>query len=377
MTKSIYLVGGAVRDELLGLPVAERDWVVVGATVGEMLAEGFRQVDPEFPVFLHPRTGEEYALARREIKAGPGYRGFRIEAGPDVTLEEDLARRDLTINAMARDCEGRLIDLHGGQKDLARGLFRHITPAFVEDPVRILRVARFAARFGAHGFRVAHPTHHLMRQMVEAGAERELQAQRLWREMHKAMASEQPWRFFEVLHACGALAGRLPGLAARMHSGHGRTHGAGVLHAAARLSPDPELRLAATLLTLPETVEDLRERLGLSRRVMALLRQARPLWETLRQGGPDDAAGRERLLGEMGAWRRDGRFEQLLILFQAQPDPPPGLNRLPAAARAGRAVDPDRLRGAGLTGAALGQALRQARAEAVQAAWQGVESGHE
>jgi len=160
----IYLVGGAVRDRLLGLPVEERDWVVTGATEQEMAALGYQQVDADFPVFLHPESGEEYALARREVKTGPGYKGFRIETGPDVTLEEDLARRDLTINAMAEADDGTLIDPYGGRDDLEAGLLRHVTPAFVEDPVRLPRVARFAAKLAGYGFRVAHDTFTLMEQ---------------------------------------------------------------------------------------------------------------------------------------------------------------------------------------------------------------------
>jgi len=179
---NIYLVGGAVRDQLLGLPVRDRDWVVVGATEAEMLERGFRRADAEFPVFLHPDTGEEYALARRETKTGPGYKGFRIDAGPDVTLEEDLVRRDLTINALARDQAGRLIDPFDGEADLEQGLLRHISPAFVEDPVRLLRVARFAARLGRWGFRVAHGTHRLLQRMAASEDLAALRPERLWQE---------------------------------------------------------------------------------------------------------------------------------------------------------------------------------------------------
>ena len=152
----IFLVGGAVRDRLLGLPVGERDWVVVGATEKEMLAQGFTRLDRDFPVFAHPETGEEYALARTETKTGPGYKGFEVYAGPDVGLEDDLRRRDLTINAVAEAEDGELVDPFGGRQDLDDGLLRHVSPAFVEDPVRLLRIARFAARFGGFGFRIAH-----------------------------------------------------------------------------------------------------------------------------------------------------------------------------------------------------------------------------
>jgi tRNA nucleotidyltransferase (CCA-adding enzyme) len=165
----IYLVGGAVRDKLLGLPVSERDWVVVGATVQEMVDLGYQAVGKDFPVFLHPQTKEEYALARTERKTAPGYTGFDICADPAITLEEDLLRRDLTINAMAETAQGKLIDPYGGHDDLDNGLLRHVSPAFSEDPVRILRVARFAARFAHYGFHVAHDTNALMRRMVDNG----------------------------------------------------------------------------------------------------------------------------------------------------------------------------------------------------------------
>ncbi|MCU7844201.1 MAG: rhodanese [Candidatus Thiodiazotropha sp. (ex Monitilora ramsayi)] len=206
----IYLVGGAVRDQLLDLPVSERDWVVVGATSEQMVAQGFRPVDAEFPVFLHPETGDEYALARTEEKTGPGYKGFRVEHGPEITLEQDLLRRDLTINALAKDEAGALVDICSGREDLDKGLLRHITPAFAEDPVRLLRIARFAAKLGRWGFRVAHSTHWLMKQMATSPDLAHLKPERVWREMTRAMEEDQPWRFFEVLHACGALIRMMP-----------------------------------------------------------------------------------------------------------------------------------------------------------------------
>jgi tRNA nucleotidyltransferase (CCA-adding enzyme) len=205
----VYEVGGAVRDALLGLPVADRDYVVVGATPDELLRLGYRPVGRDFPVFLHPQTGAEYALARTERKSGAGYRGFAVHAAPDVTLEEDLARRDLTINAMARDAAGTLIDPHGGARDLAAGVLRHVGPAFVEDPVRILRVARFAARYG---FAVAEATMRLMRAMVDAGEADALVAERVWQELARGLMERRPSRMFEVLRACGALARVLPEL---------------------------------------------------------------------------------------------------------------------------------------------------------------------
>ncbi|BCL76911.1 multifunctional CCA protein [Jeongeupia sp. HS-3] len=205
----IYKVGGAVRDRLLNLPVKDTDWVVVGTTAGEMEALGYRAVGKDFPVFLHPKTQEEYALARTERKSGHGYKGFTVFADPGVTLEEDLARRDLTVNAMAEDEHGTVIDPFNGQADLAARLLRHVSPAFVEDPVRILRLARFAARFG---FDVAPETMDLMRQMVDAGEADHLVAERVWQELAKGLMTDTPSRMFTVLREAGALARVAPEL---------------------------------------------------------------------------------------------------------------------------------------------------------------------
>jgi tRNA nucleotidyltransferase (CCA-adding enzyme) len=214
----VYLVGGAVRDRLLGLPVAERDWVVVGARPEDLEREGYVPVGRDFPVFLHPQTHEEYALARLERKVAPGYRGFSTEFSPHVTLEEDLKRRDLTINAMAErinsetieaaapPIDSNVIDPYGGRRDLQARLLRHVSDAFVEDPVRILRVARFAARFAELGFRVAEETRELMKRMVESGEAGALVPERVWQETQRALATSRPEVFFEVLRDCGALA---------------------------------------------------------------------------------------------------------------------------------------------------------------------------
>ncbi len=205
-----YVVGGAVRDELLGLPVQDRDWVVVGASPEDMLAQGFRPVGKDFPVFLHPHTQEEYALARTERKTAPGYRGFVFHTAPDVTLEQDLVRRDLTINAIARAPDGSLTDPFHGQRDLAARVFRHVSDAFAEDPVRILRVARFAARFA--DFSVAPETCALMRRMVEAGEVDALVPERVWQELARGLMEQRPSRMLAVLRACGALARIMPEL---------------------------------------------------------------------------------------------------------------------------------------------------------------------
>jgi len=250
----VYLVGGAVRDALLGLSVKERDWVVVGGSRDELLRQNFREVGRDFPVFLHPDTHEEYALARLERKVAPGYRGFAVEFGPGVTLEEDLARRDLTINAMAQAGDGSLLDPFGGRHDLDARLLRHVSPAFVEDPVRILRVARFAARFAPLGFHVAPQTMALMRAMVERGEADALVAERVWQETEKALRSPKPAIFFQVLRECGALQVVYPEIEAlfgvpqppkwhpEIDTG---IHTLMVLDQAATLSSDTKVRFAA------------------------------------------------------------------------------------------------------------------------------------
>lgn len=202
----IYAVGGSVRDELLGLPVTDRDYVVVGATPQQMIDAGYKAVGADFPVFLHPETHEEYALARTERKTAPGYKGFHFHAAPTVTLEEDLARRDLTINAMAKDADGHIIDPHGGRADLNHKLLRHVSDAFVEDPVRVLRVARFAARYASRGFRIADETMTLMQTIVANGEVDHLVPERVWQELARGLMEPAPSVMFNTLRAAGALA---------------------------------------------------------------------------------------------------------------------------------------------------------------------------
>lgn len=250
----VYLVGGAVRDRLLGLSVHERDYVVVGASADDLLRRGFQQVGRDFPVFLHPRTKDEYALARTERKTAPGYRGFSVHAEPSVTLEQDLRRRDLTINALAEDASGAIIDPYGGLADLDRRVLRHVSAAFTEDPVRILRVARFAARLDPLGFRVAPETMELMSAMVAAGEVDALVPERVWQEMSKGLMEQRPSIFFEVLRRCGALERLLPELdrlwgvpqPAHWHPEIDTgVHAMLVLDMSARLSDALEVRFAA------------------------------------------------------------------------------------------------------------------------------------
>ncbi len=251
-----YLVGGAVRDKLLGIEVTDRDFVVVGATPEEMVEAGFRPVGADFPVFLHPETKEEYALARTERKSGRGYKGFTVYTAPDVTLEEDLRRRDLTINAMAEDEDGNIVDPFGGQEDLRNGILRHVSEAFAEDPVRILRVARFAARYAHWGFRVAHSTNTLMQQMVASGEVDFLVPERVWAELERALGEDRPSQFFKVLRGCGALARLFPEIDAlygvpQPEHAHREVdtgvHAMMVLDAAAKLSTDTRVRFAALM----------------------------------------------------------------------------------------------------------------------------------
>jgi tRNA nucleotidyltransferase (CCA-adding enzyme) len=254
-----YVVGGAVRDELLGLPVQDRDYVVVGATPDEMVSLGFKPVGKDFPVFLHPETHEEYALARTERKTARGYHGFEFYAAPDVTLEQDLARRDLTINAMARDEDGNLIDPFNGAEDVSAGILRHVSPAFSEDPVRVLRLARFAARFG---FDIAAETDELMREMVANGEVDALVPERVWQELARGLMEKRPSRMLEILQECGALARIAPELAALLEERERAETALGALDAAAAAGAPLEVRFAALTKALdPFAVEKLSERL--------------------------------------------------------------------------------------------------------------------
>jgi len=372
----IYLVGGAVRDGLLGAPVDERDWVVVGGDENAMRARGYVAADQTFPVFLHPDTGEEYALARREVKRGEGYRGFEVDAGPDVTLEEDLQRRDLTINAMAQDEAGTITDPYGGRADLHAGLLRHVSDAFIEDPLRVLRVARFAAKLGEHGFRVAHGTHHLMRRMVEDGEMGHLKGERLWREMMAAMQTARPWRFFEVLHRCGALQVLIAPLAVAMgepcaHANDVDSPPIAALKRATAASADASCRVTATLLACINSVseaEALMSQLRSDRGTAQLFKRATAGRSAYRAAGEGDV---DALLELVGLWRGydpGAGLEAPLAVCEAQTAQPVVGQYLRLALPAVRAVSAAGLREQGLSGAALGRQLALARRDAMHTA---------
>ncbi len=323
----VYLVGGAVRDQLLGLTPHERDWVVVGATPEEMQRLGYRSVGRDFPVFLHPETAEEYALARLERKVGPGYRGFVTEFSPQVTLEQDLERRDLTINAMARCADGSIVDPYGGRADLERRLLRHVSSAFVEDPVRVLRVARFAARFAPLGFRVAPETAELMRAIVRAGEAAALVPERVWRELERALGEPRPGAFFETLVDCGALDVVMPELAPLWAPTAPGAHalGAAALQVAATAGDAGPVRFAALVASLPAAqIDGLCARLRAPNDYRELALLAARLGERLHGGGApppvlaQDPAWVLELLESADAFRRAERFGAWLRVLSAR-----------------------------------------------------------
>lgn len=333
----IYVVGGAVRDEMLGLPVQDRDYVVVGATPEDMARNGFKPVGRDFPVFLHPQTHEEYALARTERKTAPGYHGFTFHAAPDVTLEQDLQRRDLTINAMARDPDGRLIDPHHGADDLGEGVLRHVSEAFAEDPVRILRVARFAARFG---FTVAPETQALMRQMVEAGEADALVAERVWQELAKGLMENAPSTMFAVMRDCGALARVLPQLDTLYEDGlDGEALAA--LDAAAAATTALDVRFAALTRSLqPEAVEALCARLRAPANCRDLALLATRHANALADAAALVAQELFDVMDAADAWRRPERFRELIeAALSGETDAQPARTRLTRAHDAALAID--------------------------------------
>lgn len=357
----VYLVGGAVRDQLLNRPIKERDWVVVGATPQQMERLGYRAVGRDFPVYLHPETHEEYALARLERKVAPGYRGFTTQFSPDVTLEQDLERRDLTINAMARADDGALIDPFGGQRDLERRQLRHVSAAFVEDPVRVVRVARFAARYASLGFTVAPETMALMRRMVENGEIRALVPERLWRELERALREANPEAALDCLHDCGALAVLVPEL--RWDAEARRA-----LRAAVALSPEATVRFAALLAaTPPDAIASLCDRLRLPTEYRELALLAAKLTRPLLQVGRGDAQEWLALFEAADALRRPERFGRLLLVAQARSDsisePPLAHWSEALATAAAISLAPEQF--AALSGPQIAAALRQKRVEAL------------
>ncbi len=372
----VYLVGGAVRDRLLDLPVSERDWVVVGATPQDMLALGYTQVGKDFPVFLHPDSKEEYALARTERKAGHGYTGFEVCADASVTLEEDLRRRDLTINAMAESADGTLIDPYGGEDDLANGLLKHVSPAFEEDPVRILRVARFAARFAHYGFKVAHGTNTLMRKMVDNGEVDYLVPERVWSELVKTLATQTPARFFEVLGGCRALDKLFPQLAGQYTKKDAHTQNAihlPTLAASVGLSNATDVRFAALACDMPggsAALEDFCTRHKVPNNHRQLAEMALRHCATVQRMAELSAEDIMDLLESIDAFRRGERVNDFLLVCEScaratSPDLPgyPQADRLRAALHAAVTA---RVNTEGKSGKAIGEAIRQARIEAIQ-----------
>ena len=400
----IYMVGGAVRDALLGLPVQDRDWVVVGATPEALVAKGYVPVGKDFPVFLHPASREEYALARTERKTAPGYRGFAVHAAPDVTLDEDLARRDLTINAIAQGADGALTDPYGGQRDIAARVLRHVTEAFAEDPVRILRVARFAARFP--DFSIAPETMALMQRMVADGEVDALVPERVWQELARGLMAQQPSRMFEVLRACGALHKLLPEVArlwgvpqrAEYHPEVDTgVHLMMVLDMAAQLKAPLSVRFACLGHDLGKGTTPVAEgprHIGHEERSARLLKalclrlripnDCSELADVvarehgnIHRSGEFGAAALVRLLERCDAFRKPERFADILLACECDARGRLGLNeqpypqrqRLLSALSAAQSVKTAEVAAAaeaqGLNGAAIGQAVQTARTQAL------------
>jgi tRNA nucleotidyltransferase (CCA-adding enzyme) len=398
----VYLVGGAVRDRLLGLPIRERDWVVVGARPEDLEREGYTSVGQEFPVFLHPQTHEEYALARLERKVAPGYRGFTTQFSPDVTLEEDLRRRDLTINAMAENSAGVLIDPYGGRTDLQARVLRHVSDAFIEDPVRILRVARFAARFADLGFIVAEETRSVMKQMVSSGEVGALVPERVWKETERALGETRPDVFFQVLNDCGALAVIFPELAAlygvpqpaRWHPEIDTgVHVMLAVRHAARIGASKAVRFAVLMHDLGKArtpaerwpshrgheeggvplVEELAQRLKVPngfRELAVLGARHHAVVHRAAELRPDTLL---KLFETTDAFRRPERFGELLLVCESdargraglEDQPYPQAEYLRRAREAAAAATLSAQERAGLQGAAIGAQLRAKRLAAI------------
>lgn len=398
----IYLVGGAVRDKLLGLPVKERDWVVIGETPESMARQGYRPVGKDFPVFLHPQTQEEYALARTERKTAPGYKGFTVHAAPDVTLEQDLIRRDLTINAMAMTPEGQLIDPYGGQADLERRIFRHISPAFAEDPVRILRIARFAARYAHLGFTLAEETKGLMQSMLSAGEVDHLVPERVWAELFKALNEKSPSAFFYTLKDCAALDKIFPEIFRLFGVPQPEKHHPEIdtgIHAmlcleqAALLSSSPEVRFAALVHDLGKGIspkanwphhhghetkglpilEQMCERLRAPNTFKALAMQVMQYHTHCHRAFELRALTIADMLAALGAYKPTHKLPEFLLACEAdakgrtgfENTPYPQAELLSGAAKAAASVDTAPVLNGQLKGAQIGEAIRRLRIKAV------------
>jgi tRNA nucleotidyltransferase (CCA-adding enzyme) len=398
----IYLVGGAVRDQLLGLPVKEKDWVVIGETPESMVKQGFRPVGKDFPVFLHPQSQEEYALARTERKTAPGYKGFTVHAAPDVSLEQDLIRRDLTINAMAMTPEGQLVDPYGGQGDLEKRIFRHISPAFAEDPVRILRVARFAARYRHLGFTLAEETKGLMQSMVTAGEVDHLVPERVWTELFKALNEKTPSAFFYTLKDCSTLDKIFPEIGClfgvpqpekyhpEIDTG---VHVMLCLEQAALLSSSPEVRFAALVHDLGKGVspkedlphhrghethglpilEQMCSRLRVPNSFKALALQVMQYHSHCHRAFELRASTLTDTLAALGAFKPVNRLPEFLLACEADAKGRAGLENVPypqakllsGAAKVGALIDTSSIVNSELKGAQIGEAIRRLRIKAI------------
>lgn len=365
----VYLVGGAVRDQLLGKTVHERDYVVVGARPEEMLAQGYRQVGKDFPVFLHPQTGEEYALARTERKSGQGYTGFTVYAAPDVTLEDDLIRRDLTINAIAQKADGQLIDPFGGLSDLNNRKLRHVSPAFAEDPLRILRVARFAARFADDGFTVADDTLALMREISLSGELQTLVAERVWRETEKAMATITPYVFWQVLQSCQALEPWYSELKSSIDIEKLKVQ---MENIGAKLNSTNAWALSCYSLSMTE-LSQLHERLKVPNSYTDIAVAARKVnWQQSQQ---IDASWAFHAIGKVDGWRRPNIVQELFILWHALGMTQADIERIQLAytqaqqVKAGNVIEAAKHRGRELKGPAIGAAVSAERLAAMRHSW--------
>ncbi|WP_067865231.1 hypothetical protein [Neptuniibacter marinus] len=353
----IYLVGGAVRDHLLGYPAFDKDWVVVGATAEEMLSQGYQPVGQDFPVFIHPDTGEEYALARTERKSGKGYTGFNYHADPSVTLEEDLLRRDLTINAMALGPDKQLIDPYNGQEDLQKKLLRHVSPAFSEDPLRVLRVARFAARYAHLGFSVADETLTLMHQLSQTDELEHLTAERVWKEFERALTERSPEIFLQVLHQAGAITKVLPEFTDTLNDPDFCKNFATLCH-----KNESAIIRFAGLLSLAKNINTLSfcDRLRAPNSYKDLALQCKKHHQQLAQFDHLDAQTKLNTLLQLDLIRRPQRLPQLRLCLDTLHDTVQ-LDSLPPILEQIALIQPKQLMAEGFTGPALGEAINNRR----------------